>query len=256
MSIPFILGGLQMGAGMLEGYAQNQQAKEAVRFENKQTRLRNKAAMQEWQYNEQMRQIEQRQREALYEMAKQEFTLQKELNYDEYEDFFEDAQIDFNNQVRDAVNQNFATDAKLAKAQGMAVLSNSSRGVGGRRSSRASQAMGLEAGMQKTNVNEKLLFAEEMMGLDVKRAARDTDLRNRLAFNRIGPAPEQLPVAPMPIPGAMRSGPGNMGMFTSFLSSAMEGLNTWDSLSPTGAFNQRAIRKKSNTPKPGGGDGS
>jgi len=240
MAIPFAIGAFQMGAGMLESYAQQQQAEAQVAYKNEQTRLSNQAAMQEWQYNEQMRQIQQRQREQIYEMAKEEYSLQKELNLEEYANYFEDAQIDFNNLVRDAVNQTLALDTKAAQAKGAQAVSNASRGVEGTRSRRSSQAVGLQTGMMKTNLNERLLFSENMMKKDIDRAATQTDLRNKLAFNAIGPAPEALPVAPLPVMGAMQSAPSNLGMYTGMLNSAMAGLGTWDQLSPTGAFNQRA----------------
>lgn len=239
MAIPFAIGAFQMGAGMLDSYAQQQQAEAQVAYQNKQTKLANQAAMQEWQYNEQMRQIEQRQREALYEMAKEEYALQKELNLEEYANYFEDAQIDFNNLVRDAVNQTLALDTKAAQAKGAQAVSNASRGVEGRRSRRAAQAVGLETGMMKTNINERLLFSEDMMIKDIDRAATQTNLRNKLAFNAVGPAPEALPVAPLPVMGTMRSAPSSLGMFTGMAGAAMDGLGTWDTLQPTGAFNQR-----------------
>jgi len=240
MPIPALaigLGVAQFGAGALESIAGQRQQEEAVRFANKKTKAQNQFAMQNWQYNEQMRQREQRQQEALYEMRKKEYTLQKELNFDEYEKYYEDAQINFNNLVRDVANQNLAADMQETAAKGSLSTRQAAQGVAGRRSGRAAQNIGLQAGMQKQNRFEALLFQEEQMGMGIERAAKTTNLRNQLAFNRVGPAPEALPVAPMPVMGAMQSGPSQMGMYAGLLQGGLGAVSTVDSLTPGGIFN-------------------
>ena len=72
--------------------------------------------------------------------------------------------------------------------------------------------------------------------MGIERAARTTDLRNQLAFNAIGPAPEALPSAPLPVMGAMQSAPSSMGMYAGLLGSAVESVGTVNSLTPGGIF--------------------
>ena len=58
-----------------------------------------------------------RQAEAKYEMRKQQYQLQKQLDYDAYKEYFEDAQLSFNNLVRDVKLKSFQSANKLAAFQ-------------------------------------------------------------------------------------------------------------------------------------------
>ena len=230
---PFFSLGLaaaQFGASAFGQFAERDAQREQVRSQNQLTRIKNQSAMQNWQYNEQMRQRENRNARALYEMKKQQYNLQKELNYDEYKEFYEDQQLAFDQLVRDTVNKSFQSSTKLAKMQGAMQTTRADRGVGGRRANRASQNAMMWQGMEQTNRNERLVFQENQMQKAITRGAKRTDLRNQLAFNAVGPAPEDLPMAPQPLMLPMQQQGSDMGLYTGLLSSAVGAVGTYQGL--------------------------
>jgi len=218
------------GSSMFGTGVEQSQKQQQVRDANRQIKAQNRFSMQNWQYNEQMRQRQNRNARAIYEMRKQEFSLQKELDYDAYKEFYEDSQLQFNNLVRDVKAKSFQSAMKLAAFQNQATMSALNRGATGRRAGvRAANAQILR-GIEQRSRADKLVFAEQQMDKNIGRAARKTNLRIQQAFNRIGPAPEDLPVAPMPVMGQMQRSPSNLGLYSGMLSAGLSGLSTYNSL--------------------------
>jgi Na+-transporting NADH:ubiquinone oxidoreductase subunit NqrC len=123
MAISLALAGLTAGAGMFQSFVGHSQKQQQVRDANRQIKAQNRFSMQNWQYNEQMRQRQNRNARAIYDMKKQEFSLQKELDYDAYKEFYEDSQLQFNNLVRDVKAKSFQSAMKLAAFQNQSTAS-------------------------------------------------------------------------------------------------------------------------------------
>ena len=177
-----------------------------------------------------MRQRQNRNARAIYEMRKQEYQLQKELDYDAYKEYFEDSQLQFETLVRDVKAKSFQSAMKLAEYQGKAAMSSFSRGVTGRRAGLRAGNAALKAGIEQQSRADKLVFAEQMMEQGINRNRRRTDLRIQQAYNRIGPAPEDLPMAPQPVMGQMQKGPSDIGLFTDLMKVGLSGIGTFNSL--------------------------
>ncbi len=186
--------------------------------------------MQNWQYNEQMSQRQNRNAQAIYDMRKQEFNLQKELDYDAYKEYYEDSQLQFNNLVRDVKAKSLQSAMKLAAFQNQSTMSALNRGAVGRRAGVKGANAQILRGIEQRSRADKLVFAEQQMDKNMGRAARKTNLRIQQAFNRIGPAPEDLPIAPMPVMGQMQRSPSNLGLFSGLLNAGLSGLSTYNSL--------------------------
>lgn len=244
---PFSIGliAAQVGVGTFSAFNDRNEAQQKTRSANKQIQAKNRFAQQNWQYNEQMRQRQNRNAKAIYELKKQEYQLQKELDYDAYKEYFEDSQLQFNTLVRDVKAKSFQSAMKLAEYQGNAAMSSFSRGVTGRRSGLRAGNAALKAGIEQQSRADKLVFAEQQMERGIDRSRRRTDLRIQQAYNRIGPAPEDLPMAPQPIMGQMQRGPSDIGLFTDLMNVGFAGLSTAQSLTAP----------KTGMPK-GGGSGS
>jgi len=254
------LAAAQFGFSALGSFNERDQQRDQVRQANKQIRAQNQFAQQNWQYGEQMRQRQNRQARALYDMKKQQYELQKELDYDAYKEFYEDSQLAFDRLVMQATQKAFQSEAKLAKYQAQAMMSAGNRGVGGRRTNRRSQAAQLASGMEAASRAERLTFEEQQMEKGIKRAARRTDLRIKQAFNMVGPAPEDLPMAPMPVMGQQMKMPGNMGLYAGLGQAAIGAVGTYSSLtapstgSPTGGgFNSNNFQYGGSKQSYGGG---
>ena len=230
---PFSIGlvAAQVGAGAFGAFNDRNEAQQKIRNVNKQKAAQNRFAQQNWQYNEQMRQRQNRNARAIYEMRKQEYQLQKELDYDAYKEYFEDSQLQFNTLVRDVKAKSFQSAMKLAEYQGKAAMSSFSRGVTGRRAGLRAGNAALKAGIEQQSRADKLVFAEQQMETGIDRSRRRTDLRIQQAYNRIGPAPEDLPMAPQPIMQQMQKGPSNMGLFTDLMEVGLGAMGTIQSLS-------------------------
>ena len=65
----------------------------------------------------------------------------------------------------------------------------------------------------------------------IDRSRRRTDLRIQQAYNRIGPAPEDLPMAPQPVMAQMQRGPSDIGLFSGMLQAGLAGFTTMNALS-------------------------
>lgn len=224
------------GAQAFGLFGERESQRQQVRNANKQTRLKNQAAMQQWQYNEQMRQREQRQQEQLYQMRVKEFDFQKQLNYDEYKQYYEDSQQAFNQLVRDTRIASLQAGAKLANLQNQNTASALNRGAVGRRAGVANASAQIWAGMEARNRADKLIFADQNRRKEVGRAARKTNLMTEMAFNRIGPKPEALPVAPMPAMMPMQQQASDIGLYSGLLKAGLSGLGTYSELSGKNPF--------------------
>ena len=220
----------QFGASALGAFGKDSAQRDQVNQANKQSRMQHQHAMQNWQYNEQMRQIQQRQAEAKYEMRKQEYQLQKQLDYDAYKEFFEDSQLSFNNLIRDVKLKSFQSANKLAAFQSNAMASAFRRGAVGNRAGRRSANAAIMQGMEQRSRVDKMLFAEQQMDTGIERNRRRTDLKVRMAHNRIGPAPERLPSAPMPMAPLMQRQPSQLGLFTDLAVAGLSAAGTASSL--------------------------
>ena len=230
---PFSIGlvAAQVGVGAFGAFNDNNEAKQKTRAANKQIAAQNRFSQQNWQYNEQMRQRQNRNARAVYEMKKQEYQLQKELDYDAYKEYFEDSQLQFETLVRDVKAKSFQSAMKLAEYQGKAAMSSFSRGVTGRRAGLRAGNAALKAGIEQQSRADKLVFAEQQMERGIDRNRRRTDLRIQQAYNRIGPAPEDLPMAPQPIMQQMQKGPSDIGLFTDLMQVGLGAMGTIQSLS-------------------------
>ena len=224
------LAGAQFGFSALGSFNERNQQQDQIRQANKQTQLNNQFQLQNWQYGEQMRQRQNRQARAIYDMKKQNYQLQKELDYDAYKEFYEDSQLKFNNLVRDAKLKTFQSATKLAEYQSKSMASALSRGGTGRSAGRGAANAAIKQGMMQSSITDKLVFAEQQMEKGIERNARRTDLRIKQAFNAIGPAPEDLPMAPMPVMGQMQSMPSDMGLITNLGGAALGSISTYNSL--------------------------
>ena len=227
---PLTMAGLSFGASAFSSIIGHNQKKEQTRQANKQIKANNRFQMQNWQYGEQMRQRQNKQAKQIYEMNKQNYQLQKELDYDAYKEFYEDSQLQFENLVRDVKQKSFESANKLAAYQDQAMASALSRGATGRRAGVRGANAALKQGMGQASRAEKLVFAEEQMGTRIDRAAKRTDLRIKQAFNNVGPAPEDLPMAPLPVMGQMQKGPSQMGLFADLAGGAINAMGTYSSL--------------------------
>ncbi len=229
---PFSIGlaAAQFGASALGAFGQDSARRNEVNQANKQKRMQYQHAMQNWQYNEEMRQIQQRQAEAKYEMRKQEYQLQKQLDYDAYKEFFEDSQLNFNNLIRDVKLKSFQSANKLAAFQSKSLASAFRRGAVGNRAGRSSANAAIMQGMEQRSRVDKLLFAEQQMEKGIERNRRRTDLKVRMAHNRVGPAPERLPSAPMPLAPTMQQQPSQLGLFSDLAMAGISAAGTLSSL--------------------------
>ncbi len=229
---PFTIGlaAAQFGASALGAFGQDAAKRDQVRQANKQARMQHQHAMQNWHYNEQMRQIQQRQAEQMYEMRKQEYQLQKQLDYDAYKEFFEDSQLSFNNLVRDVKLKSFQSANKLAAFQGNALASAFRRGAVGNRAGRSSANAAIMQGMEQRSRVDKMLFAEQQMDKGIDRMRSKTDLKVRMAHNRVGAPPERLPSAPMPMAPLMQRQPSQLGLFTDLAMAGISAAGTYSSL--------------------------
>ncbi len=131
MAISLALAGLTAGAGMFESFVGHSQKQQQVRDANRQIQAQNRFSTQNWQYNEQMRQRQNRNAQAIYDMRKQEFNLQKELDYDAYKEYYEDSQLQFNNLVRDVKAKSLQSAMKLAAFKNQSNMSALKRGAVG-----------------------------------------------------------------------------------------------------------------------------
>jgi len=227
---PFSLAALSFGSSALSSVIGYQDQQAATSYANQQTRLANQTAMQNWQYEEQMRQRQNEQARAVYDMKVQNYELQKELDYNAYRDYYYDSQLNFNNLVRDVKNKSFTNANKLAEYQSQSMASALSRGSTGRRSSVRSANAAIKSGMTQRSLTDKLIFAEEQMDEGIERAAKTTNLRIKQAFNNIGPAPTDLPMAPMPVMNTMQDGPSGMGLALGLAQGAISAVGTYGSL--------------------------
>jgi hypothetical protein len=235
MAISLALAGLTAGAGMFESFVGHSKKQQQVRDANRQIQAQNRFSTQNWQYKEQMRQRQNRNAQAIYDMRKQEFNLQKELDYDAYKEYYEDSQLQFNNLVRDVKAKSLQSAMKLAAFQNQSTMSALNRGAVGRRAGVKGANAQILRGIEQRSRADKLVFAEQQMDKNMGRAARKTNLRIQQAFNRIGPAPEDLPVAPMPVMGQMQRSPSNLGLFSGLLNAGLSGLSTYNSLAAPSA---------------------
>jgi len=228
-----ISGGLALasfGANFLARSSERDSQREQVRAANRQTALQDQAAMQNWQYNDEMRKRQERIDAKLYEQKKKEYQFQKELNFQEYTDFYMDAQMAFDNLIRDTRLASMQSAAKLAQVIGQQDASALARGaVGGRAGVRQANSA-LWQGMEQANRMERLIFADSEMRENIVRGARDTNLRNQIAFNRVGPPPEALPQAPRPIPGQRLKQGSDFGFYAGLLGDGINALSTYNTL--------------------------
>jgi len=227
---PFSLAALQFGGSALSSIFGYQEQQAATKYANQQTQLGNQAAMQNWQYQEQMRQQQNAQARAVYDMKVQNYELQKELDYDAYKDYYYDSQLNFNNLVRDAKIKSLQNASKLAEYQGASMASALSRGATGRRAGVRGANAALKSGMAQRSLTDKLIFAKEQMDEGVDRAAKTTNLRIKQAYNNIGPAPTDLPIAPMPVMGQMQQGPSGLSLAMGLAEGAIGAASTYGSL--------------------------
>ena len=144
------------GSGIFSSITGNNEKKSQIKAANKQIKAQNQFAMQNWQYNEQMRQRQERQNNALYEMRKKEFALQKELDLDAFKEFYEDNQLQFNNLVRQVRAKSFQSSMKLAATQNKAASSALARGATGSRVGARGGAAALLQSMEQASRNEQL----------------------------------------------------------------------------------------------------
>ena len=106
-----------------------------------------------------------------------------------------------------------------------------SRGATGRRAGvRGANAALLVSGMAQRSQTDKLIFAKEQMDEGVDRAAKTTNLRIKQAYNNIGPAPMDLPVAPMPVMNQMQQGPSGLSLAMGLAEGAIGAASTYTSL--------------------------
>jgi hypothetical protein len=247
---PFSIGlvAAQVGVGAFGAFNDNNEAKQKTRAANQQIAAKNRFSQQNWQYNEQMRQRQNRNARAIYEMRKQEYQLQKELDYDAYKEYFEDSQLQFNTLVRDVKAKSFQSAMKLAEYQGKAAMSSFSRGVTGRRAGLRAGNAALKAGIEQQSRADKLVFAEQQMERGIDRSRRRTDLRIQQAYNRIGPAPEDLPMAPQPLMGQMQRGPSDIGLFTDLMQVGLSGLTTYKELAAPSAGKPKTPAPRTDIP--------
>ena len=166
-------------------------------------------------------------------MRKKEYAFQKQLNYDVYKDFYEDSQLAFDQLVRDTRIKSLQSANKLNNLQSKSMASALSRGATGRRAGVRNSNSALWAGMEQRSRTDRLLFADQEMRKHIARGARDTDLRNQIAFNRVGPPPEALPQAPMPVMRPMQKQSNDMGLYAGLVKSAVGAVGTYNTLAGT-----------------------
>jgi len=220
----------QLGLSIFGSVNKNNEKKDLIKQQNRQMAANDRFAIQQWEYGEQMRERQEAQADALYDMKKQQYQIQKALDYDAYKEFYEDSQLQFDNLIRDAKLKSFQTANKLAEYQGRAMASSLARGATGGRAGVRSANAALKAGMESASRAERLVFAEQQMDKGIERAARTTNLRIKSAFNAIGPAPQPLPSAPMPVMGQKLSMPSDTGLYTDIGQGALTALGTFQSL--------------------------
>jgi len=231
-AVSFGLNAVGSGLGFMgqqEAAAQNNQAIEQ----------RNAYAMQQYAYNEQLKDFEYRNQLKIYDMRVEQANLQIKQYQNAYADYYFDEQTVLNDMIDQVRIQALQSDIKLEEAQSSAMASSLARGVTGRRAGGGGMIArnAIMAGMEGVERARQLSIAAERTDERIQRTAEQTNLMSKMAYNAIGPVPERTPVGPAPYMEQLDPGPSSMGLYAGLLSDAGNAVGVYGSLKAPSAGN-------------------
>lgn len=142
------------------------------------------------------------------------------------------AQLNLNEQYRQAAFRSEGNIAKLLRSQG----NFAAAGRTGRSADRLNAEQLMQYGRGQAAIAENLMTARNKYFDNTMDTNRELLSANRRAYEKVAIRP--MPTV-APAPPTMMPGPSGLSLAGGLLSAGMSGFNTYDSLTPGGAFGQR-----------------
>jgi hypothetical protein len=232
MVLPVLLGAASAASGIMSAFGQQQSAEAEVRGNNKLKMAQYRQNMANYQFNVASMKRNWEQDLAIWDAKKKQYNFQvQENNRAAGQAYYK------NNVALTRIQDRAKGDALDSFIQLMeANADDAVKGQTGRRSGMRRQSNLMARGMEMRRRADSLAYADQ----NTRQANEDVRTRVRIdnqnAWYNVSVAPRAPLVPPGPMSPLMQSMPSRMGMYGSFLSSAVGGASTVNSLTPGGIF--------------------
>ena len=225
MCAPVALGVASAVAGGVGAVGQYQSAQA-------QASAQNAAAINNYNYQLKVRQRNWDNTRAVYNQKLKQYNEQIDENSFAAARAYSKAQLNLNEQYNQAAFKNEGNLAKLIRSQG----NFAAAGRTGRSADRLSAEQMMQYGRGQAVLAENLMTNSSQYKYTTMGINRENLSANRKAYQNvaIAPQPTVAPVAPTMMPG-----PSGLSLASGLVSAGTSGFNTYDSLTPGGAFGQR-----------------
>jgi len=192
-----------LGAGMaakaagpvIGAFGDYNQGMAKYRGERAMTKLRNQQAMQDWAYRNQVRDREWQQTLKIYDLKKQQHTLQVQENTNALYRAYEDGQIQLNNILESSKQQNFDAWRRLLGMQGQATAA----GKVGRRANQQDRINRLEFGIEQQRRLSDLTSYRYQNDEQMRRYTQQANNANMRSWYNVSIAPQETTPIPQPL---------------------------------------------------------
>lgn len=232
MVLPVLLGAASAASGIMSAFGQQQSAEAEVAGNNRLKMAQYRQNMANYQFNVASMRRNWDQELAIWDAKKKQYSFQvKENNRAAGDAYYK------NNVALTRIQDRAKGDALDSFIQLMeANADDAVKGQTGRRSGMRRQSNLMARGIEMRRRADSLAYADQ----NTRQANEDVRTRVRIdnqnAWYNVSVAPKAPLIPPGPMSPVMQSMPSRMGMYGSFLSSAVGGLSTVNSLTPGGIF--------------------
>ena len=225
MCAPIALGAAAFGAQAIGAVGQHQSA-------SAQAAAQNAAATNNYKYQLKVRERNWDNTRHVYGQKLHQYKQQVNENQLAAARAYSAAQMNLNEQYKSAAFNRENALSKLVRSQG----NFAAAGRTGRSADRLRAEQMMQFGRGQAVVAENLMSAQSKYNQTTMAVNRDLLSTNRRAYQNvaIAPQPTVAPVAP-----TMTPGPSGLSLATGLLEAGTSGFNTYDQLTPGGAFGQR-----------------
>lgn len=222
---PIAMGAAQFGVGALGAVGKHQQAQA-------QTRAANQAAINDYKYRNQLRAFEYLNSTTDYNYRASQFREQVGLNELAAQRGYEREQARLNELMQQQAFGQQSAAINLARTQGQFA----STGRSGKSIDRIESNRLAEFGRQMAGMSAMRDAYFNRFDQNVSDIRQKTMSANRRAYGSLGITPKQTPAPQAPV---MKPGPSGIGLATDLLGAGLSGVQTADSFTENGLFNQR-----------------
>jgi len=221
-AVPLAVGGLQAFGGMMSAQGQYDAQVAGVRG-------RNRAAMRQYQYQQQVEAFERQRAIERQRIAVQQYQRVTTNTYNALGQNYNALQRQFDNQYRLAFEAEQNEAIQLAQTLGKA----STRGLSGRTAERVDTAAYQQRGRNQAMRQQNLIESEYAYRDQAGRVRQDA---YNTVLNAYGSVANPLMFGPSRPAPVMESMPNRMGLYGGYVSAFTSGLGTVSSLSPGGSL--------------------